>query len=1453
MRDFERLVQLTQQAGAYESTPLAPVQPPNSDSIAASQGDWDDAREKLELRRTSSTYYKDPNKGKVRNLLRTSKKKTALNDRSGWVFTKAERFAEIDQAIRKPGTVRLAQAILTADLTDQLDVNVTYTFDQDGNTVATGAPNGWLDIVAARNDVDYIRLLAAAGASQQVKDKALGVALQRGNTGAVKELLRNKANPNASGFEYFMKAVKDQDMELIKTFLTAIIPLHQNHINDALVASAGRDNPDLVALLFAHGGEGNYDDGHALRNAIASETLEVTATILLHSIDVLSEESLANATETACLVSNDTIKQRVLEMLLYAGSDPNTPAVQNQLLEAVRAVHPSFVQLLVHHGTSPDQNDAETLRHAIASGQMDLVAVLLQGTISTGSASKALLESKAIDVPEQYEYIVHALVEKGVSEDSLHICLADAVDKGCGPALAPMLIERGAILDYNEAQCVRSALKQNKINLLRILLTGTCEPTTLCKVLPFAMAIQDRTDRYHVVSSLIDKGVSGKDLHVALRTTLGDSKDAVDFQLMSYLIQKRASVDFADECGNCVAIAAARKDEKALDTLEAGDPSPDTASAALQVLPVSFAKSESEEYEKTVRMVDLLLRMGAFGVPAAELLIQAVRDDYRGKALDLLLKYRANANYKNGQAIAEALCLPNIHALEQICGRSQLTRDTLATQLPNAMKPNGFDMPKTSLLIQTTSRYGYNDVLHQALLEEIQAYGSRKPVIELLLSLKASVDYAEGEALRHAVSKGDVETTRLLLAANPTTQHVARAFPATMQINDLTTRYALMQSLLKNGGPGMGNEALIQASREATPQDLSLVELLIQHKATPDFRDGAPVIEAVNAKNLPLLDLFVRSKLNVITLTHAFNVARTIKCSREERLAIFSTLFRSGFKGFDTSQALLEVLHVDPTDVETSVLLLEYGASVDHQTGSAVQSAAAAGSLQLLDILLAKKPIQSSRDAAFRAATASTLDIEQRRNVYVALLETGITRDLISAALLVATGQATIDKTLLSLLIGYNASLDFQNGGAVYKVVTKGDFDTVKTILTGTVTQMKTLEFSFSASIALEEEARYEIAKQLLEKKPGVSASVVSRHLAQVVSQGDHKLLSLLMEYKPEPSYNNGESLVLAARAGDAVSTAMLVKSKIPKKDLNRAFAAMLDQHAIQETPGGLETASILCPLGIEQKLLDRALLNAFDDPSNQTTKDLVELLIPYKPDFNGEDGKVFGVAASSGEMELFRRMAAQKPDFDVVIPALITIFSVDMDGWETEDEGEDEKEEIEEVKEVAQTEEKTEVKTEAKEEQKEEEVISPTAGENVPKQEEEPKLKETNEEKLVRYLQHLEDCGQRGDTPLSDFVLFGAMWNFPKGRLLVKHLLDYGCPANSKTEANVDPSGKLLRVGHPVADEVMTALIWTLTSTEPEISEELALEILLREKDGKFSICNNSQNSLLTIMAKPN
>jgi len=102
-----------------------------------------------------------------------------------------------------------------------------YKSDAAGTSVFVDPPNGWLDLVAGRNDVRFTRLLTIFGANQVSKNQALVTALGANCIGTVQELLRSEADPNVGASEYFMNAVKEQNIDLVCLFLTAVVPIQQ--------------------------------------------------------------------------------------------------------------------------------------------------------------------------------------------------------------------------------------------------------------------------------------------------------------------------------------------------------------------------------------------------------------------------------------------------------------------------------------------------------------------------------------------------------------------------------------------------------------------------------------------------------------------------------------------------------------------------------------------------------------------------------------------------------------------------------------------------------------------------------------------------------------------------------------------------------------------------------------------------------------------------------------------------------------------------------------------------------------------------------------------------------------------------------------------------------------------------------------------------------------------------
>jgi len=1471
MRDLNRLAELARRNGAHEREPLPKMGPPPPLSMATSQNDMQDARRDLVLQRQASRYYNDPSKQR-RNMFKSKSKKAMLSDTTSWKFTPAERWAKIDEHIRQRSHVNMALALLLTDAEQKLDVNATYTSDQNGDSIQTNNQNGWLNFVAELNSVDYVRLLCAFGANEQSKNAAFARAVEQQSWTSAHELLRNNANPNVIGIEKFINAISEQDMEAIELLLTSIIPVDATFLNQGLVTAAWTGNLDIIALLIAHGAHTDYNEGQALSTAIVAGRRNAAATILLNlgysNLD--SSISLYNATAAACHhVEDPSERLKLLEMLFSAGANGNTIELQEQLLRAAALDHREMVELLIGNGTSVNRNNAESLHIAIKNENLNIAMSLLRGDISQSNASIALEDASTLQDTNQYEKLVSALIEKGVHPTALHKALTEAVKKNCTTVLLQLLISHGAIII--DAQCVRTVLQRNNIGYLTVLLSAPCKPDELCQSLPDAMKIRDRSDRFEIIRVLLDKGVSGRELHIALQTVAQDATNATDFKLMELLVRNNASVDFAR--GHCVCIAAQNENEEALDILAGGEPSKETATAALAVLPVTFTNPDPSMYEKCIRMMQLLLEKGATGQPASQLLIKATREDSRRKAFRLLLQYKADANYDSGSAVEEALKHSNSTILRQICQQLPLVKSTFAAQLPNALEPTGFDLEKVTILVKWAAHYGFNDALDVPLILEVQRHGSRKEVIRLLLDNGANVDFRNGEALVMSVWNGDIETTRIFLSNRPLSKNVARAFPATLNIKSPQLKYEFMQALLSSGDPNMGNEALIQVSREAIPDDLSLVELLLQNNVSPDYQSGAAVVEAVRSNNKPLLELFVRTGLKSETLSRTFDVIREMKYTKTQRNPLLETVLASGVDSLNTGQALIEAVERDPADIETSTLLLQYNAPVDTDDGRALQTVAAAGSYELLTLFLARNPNQWSRDNAFRAAMLSSLPGDIKTTIYRILLCTGIAANLITAALLDSTRQLPLEKPLLELLTSFGASLDAQEGLALNDVVTFGAVDEVRILLTGKVAQTETIGRAFATSMSLSRDARFAIAKQLLEKEPGVNVRVISHFLAQAVREKDHALLEMLLKYHPDTSYNDSESMVLAAQTGDEKASELLVRGNPPRQTVNRAFEALLDSRAIQKQPGGFNTALILLRLGVQQSLVNRALLDCFDDPVDTLTVRWVDALIPYKPNFSGDNGKAFIIAACCESVQLFERMAMQGPDLNVVVPSLIVCFRSRKEEWFEEwaareadgapdmtknDGAESEvqakpcnesrrplqahvEDDVESVKSEGHPESPSEYDDSQQDTRKsEKQAVNQDESSDVDAFTDErsstPPPLPTAEERLVFYLQILEACSNRGSNTLDDSVVYVAMTAFPQGRLLVDHLLDNGCSADSKINASIDPSTNLFSHGS-TQPESLSPLIWALTYAEEEIGESVIFEIMKRGDGGTYSL----------------
>jgi hypothetical protein len=148
-----------------------------------------------------------------------------------------------------------------------------------------------------------------------------------------------------------------------------------------------------------------------------------------------------------------------------AGAIASTPLLQDESSKAVRSMQLDLIALLISHGISPDRNGAQGVRWALKEAKFEVVELLLQGTISPSSASRALDSIPNQFSEERLRELVVILADIGASAESFGRCLARVVDNGF-KSVPIILVDRGASIDCDNARSVRSLLRAHDIELL---------------------------------------------------------------------------------------------------------------------------------------------------------------------------------------------------------------------------------------------------------------------------------------------------------------------------------------------------------------------------------------------------------------------------------------------------------------------------------------------------------------------------------------------------------------------------------------------------------------------------------------------------------------------------------------------------------------------------------------------------------------------------------------------------------------------------------------------------------------------------------------------------------------------------------------------------------------------------------------------------------------------------
>lgn len=569
-------------------------------------------------------------------------------------------------------------------------------------------------------------------------------------------------------------------------------------------------------------------------------------------------------------------------------------------------------------------------------------------------------------------------------------------------------------------------------------------------------------------------------------------------------------------------------------------------------------------------------------------------------------------------------------------------------------------------------RTKHKETLNGLLVTEVQAILRCPPEMQTLVVLKAllaagvDVNAHKAAAFCHAVAAANSVLTDVLFAAKPSTASLQEAMRFALKIQDPTERLTFTAKLLEAGAPASeANDALVYAIA-AYPKDFALINTLV---VKADTKDGEALMQAVRRGNPVLVELILmRSKKHhKDRLNESFTQAVHIQ-SPEARKSMCELLLKAGASGHVVSDAL--VTAAGNGDLTFGSMLLDHGASVDHQDGQSVVEACRAGSVEILRMLLSTKAVikKETLEQGFQGAT-EVGDLKQRAGVFRLLLEKGVTGSVVDAQLVSAArfGDDAID--LVGLLLQFGASTDFDGGEAVYNA-TRCAFLGILGMMLGVTSpderQQKpspdTLIRALKASSNLSGPPRYQVMKWLFAAGLPASDDVhVALNRAVNEEEPSIDLIRLLLDNGASPTANGCKTLLDAAQLHLPVLE-LFLQGEISEEDLSWTFKQSFVPAEVGDwlSERGFQVAQLLSEKGAQGEGLAgalRATLDYLGTEKDGIARQFLGLLIQHNADINQGQGEALVKAARTADMILIQQMLQQRPNSESLSMAFPYVF----------------------------------------------------------------------------------------------------------------------------------------------------------------------------------------------------
>ncbi|KEQ86976.1 hypothetical protein M438DRAFT_268254 [Aureobasidium pullulans EXF-150] len=575
----------------------------------------------------------------------------------------------------------------------------------------------------------------------------------------------------------------------------------------------------------------------------------------------------------------------------------------------------------------------------------------------------------------------------------------------------------------------------------------------------------------------------------------------------------------------------------------------------------------------------------------------------------------------------------------------------LATQVEDLGQRNDF-----FILLFETGCLQDNPILREELMKDVKL--RKLFLIQTLTNAGVSLDIEPHNALSWAVSHMDFDVLEILrhgFCSSPVSP-LLDLVPLSTSEQDMLRLIDLLAHM-----DLAGKSLDLRLVHAVQKQHIRLVEQLIIHGASVEYKKGRALLQAITKADFEILNILLRGSCSLEIITHSISAAMTLEY-RLSRLQIMKALLKKNVPAKELAGPLQQVVSEGgEVDMELVQLLLDYDAPVDSSDDhieSGVLTAVRRGDICLLQLLCGASPRVETFSESVPIAfdTISAHGYSTVLSMMELLLSKGASGTPLHETLLAAASDdARLD--IVRLLMKYGADPNYEAGLCFVMALMLKKFDLLKILCDGR--QISIASCSNILTIALN--PRYYALPSLdLVLNSAPSAAGVLNNLKPTwvftTLKDNHDMVSIipcLLQHEMDVDFGSGILLQLAVQKDDVDLLRKILCAKPSITSLRSAFdAATKRLHGSNELRiielllGQAESAEIG-----QSEALVRYIRRALDG-----NVEGLGLLLRHKAAVDYHGGKALHVAAEAGSFETMDVLLAFRPAATSITRACLAV-----------------------------------------------------------------------------------------------------------------------------------------------------------------------------------------------------